>query len=132
VALAEPAETAAPVLASPAAAEKPAERSIPAVWAVSQATATVATLAARTGGSAAAASAGGGYKYNTAGGGGGGGGYYGGGGGGGGSSFETYCIAAGGGGGGGSSYVERSATDVHMWKGWKQSAGDGLVVINWQ
>jgi hypothetical protein len=71
-------------------------------------------------------------SHNTAGGGGGGGGYYGGGGGGGGSSFETYCIAAGGGGGGGSSYVEPSATDVHMWQGWKKSAGNGLVVLSWQ
>lgn len=66
-----------------------------------------------------------------AGGGGGGGGYYGGGGGGAGSSYY-FGGDAGGGGGGGSSYVERSATNERMWRGWKESAGNGLVVINWQ
>ncbi len=63
------------------------------------------------------------------GGGGGGGGYYGGGGG------ASGCISSGGGsgggGGGGSSYVERSATDVHMWQGWKNATGNGLVVLSW-
>jgi hypothetical protein len=74
---------------------------------------------------------GGGY-YDNPGGGGGGGGYYGGGGGGGGSSYRSDCLGAGGGGGGGSSYVERKASDVEMWQGWKQSAGNGLVVISWR
>ncbi len=64
------------------------------------------------------------------GGGGGGGGYYGGGGGG--SGCITSGGGAGGGGGGGSSYVERSATDVHMWQGWKNATGNGLVVFSWQ
>ena len=53
------------------------------------------------------------YGY-VAGGGGGGGGYYG-----------------GGGGGGGSSYVESSATNVHMWQGWKSATSDGLVTLSW-
>jgi hypothetical protein len=73
---------------------------------------------------------GGGY-YDNPGGGGGGGGYYGGGGGGGGSSYGSRCVGAGGGGGGGSSYVERRASDVHMWQAWKESAGNGLVVLSW-
>ncbi|MFY9720345.1 MAG: hypothetical protein WAK16_11965 [Candidatus Cybelea sp.] len=59
----------------------------------------------------------------TAGGGGGGGGYYGGGGG---EGAVGYW-----GGGGGSSYVERSATDVHFWDGWKNATGNGLVVFSW-
>jgi len=74
---------------------------------------------------------GGGY-YDDPGGGGGGGGYYGGGGGGGGAAHKTFCTAGGGGGGGGSSYADRRATDVHMWRAWKESAGNGLVVISWQ
>ncbi|HLY01623.1 MAG TPA: glycine-rich protein [Candidatus Cybelea sp.] len=36
-----------------------------------------------------------------------------------------------GGGGGGSSYAERKATDVRIWRGWKHSKGNGLVVISW-
>jgi hypothetical protein len=62
------------------------------------------------------------------GGGGGGGGYYGGGGGGGGGYRGS---GGGGGGGGGSSYVESSATNVHMSRGWKSATGDGLVVFSW-
>jgi hypothetical protein len=66
------------------------------------------------------------------GGGGGGGGYYGGGGGGGGNAgYGSVYGFPGGGGGGGSSYVEPSATNVHMWQGWKQSAHNGLVVLSW-
>ncbi len=67
------------------------------------------------------------------GGGGGGGGYYGGGGGGGGGNWQYrgLCTAAGGGGGGGSSYAERSATNVHMWPGWKKSGNSGLIVFDW-
>ncbi len=64
------------------------------------------------------------------GGGGGGGGYYGGGGGGTGFAKAFYGNG-GGGGGGGSSYAESSATNVHMWQGWKQSAHNGLVVFSW-
>jgi trimeric autotransporter adhesin len=64
-------------------------------------------------------------------GGGGGGGYYGGGGGGVGGGHTSYYWGGGGGGGGGSSYAESTATNVHMWQGWKQSAGNGLVVISW-
>ena len=63
-------------------------------------------------------------------GGGGGGGYYGGGGGGGGGGY-SYFHGGGGGGGGGSSYAERSATDVHMWQGWRSSPDYGLIVISW-
>jgi hypothetical protein len=63
-------------------------------------------------------------------GGGGGGGYYGGGGGGEGASYGSSPIGGGGGGGGGSSYVESSATDVHIWRGWKQNQY-GLVVFSW-
>ncbi|HET6276706.1 MAG TPA: hypothetical protein VFE16_12320 [Candidatus Cybelea sp.] len=70
--------------------------------------------------------------YPGGGGGGGGGGYYGGGGGGGGIYDATMCICGGGGGGGGSSYVERTATDVHVWRGWKNATGNGLVVFSWQ
>lgn len=64
--------------------------------------------------------------YNGYPGGGGGGGYYGGGGGGGG-----WIILPGGGGGGGSSFVESKASKVHMWRGWKNANGDGLVVFGW-
>jgi hypothetical protein len=35
------------------------------------------------------------------------------------------------GGGGGSSYVESTATNVHMWQGWKNRARNGLVVLSW-
>jgi hypothetical protein len=59
---------------------------------------------------------------------GGGGGYYGGGGGGAGSGYSSY-VCNGGGGGGGSSYVEKRATNVHMFRG--DSAGNGLVVLSW-
>jgi hypothetical protein len=64
-------------------------------------------------------------------GGGGGGGYYGGGGASGGSSYNSGASGGGGGGGGGSSYVERTASDVHMWQGWKNADRDGLVVVSW-
>lgn len=64
------------------------------------------------------------------GGGGGGGGYYGGGGGGSGC-VEYPVVTGGGGGGGGSSYAESTVSDVHMWRGWKNATGDGLVVISW-
>jgi hypothetical protein len=70
------------------------------------------------------------YGY-VAGGGGGGGGYYGGGGGGGGGGWPSSGVVSGGGGGGGSSYVESSATNVHMWQGWKSATRDGLVTISW-
>jgi hypothetical protein len=63
-------------------------------------------------------------------GGGGGGGYFGGGGGGEAASYGSSPIGGGGGGGGGSSYVERSATNVHLWRGWKGNEY-GLVVISW-
>lgn len=63
-------------------------------------------------------------------GGGGGAGYYGGGGGGGGASDGSNNAGGGGGGGGGSSYVERRATNVHMWQGWRQNEY-GLVVVHW-
>lgn len=66
-------------------------------------------------------------RYAGGAGGGGGGGYYGGGGGGGGEILES-----GGGGGGGSSYVEPSATNSRMWRGWKTATGDGLVVFSWR
>jgi hypothetical protein len=68
--------------------------------------------------------------YN-AGGGGGGGGYVGGGGGGAGGGTESYG-GSGGGGGGGSSFVESSAENVHMWRGWKESVSNCLVVLSWQ
>jgi hypothetical protein len=61
---------------------------------------------------------------------GGGGGYYGGGGGGSGGSGDSSADEGGGGGGGGSSYVEPTATDVHMWRGWKSNEY-GLIVISW-
>jgi len=71
--------------------------------------------------------------YTGGGGGGAGGGYYGGGGGGGGASgVASLYGASAGGGGGGSSYAEPSASGVHMWQGWKNSTGDGLVVFSWQ
>jgi hypothetical protein len=66
------------------------------------------------------------------GGGGGGGGFYGGGGGGAGILDFSIGIGSGGGGGGGSSYVESTASDVHMWQGWKDAIGNGLVVLRWQ
>jgi hypothetical protein len=72
------------------------------------------------------------YYPAGAGGGGGGGGYYGGGGGGAGcTSSSGYYTGTGGGAGGGSSYVERKATNVHMWQGWKNRARNGLVVLSW-
>jgi len=71
-------------------------------------------------------------NYHCAGGGGGGagGGYYGGGGGGGGAGESDYALP-GGGGGGASSYVEPYATKVHLWRGWKNATGNGLVVFSW-
>jgi hypothetical protein len=75
--------------------------------------------------------AGAGYRSGLAGGGGGaGGGYYGGGGGGGGGT-DSFVGGSGGGGGGGSSYVEKSATRVHMLRAWKDATGNGLVVFRW-
>jgi hypothetical protein len=70
--------------------------------------------------------------YDGGNGGGGGGGLYGGGGGGGGMFFGCCGAGGGGGGGGGSSYAESSATDVHMWRGWKSASADGLVVLSWK
>lgn len=71
--------------------------------------------------------------YTGGGGGSAGGGYYGGGGGGGGASgVASLYGASAGGGGGGSSYVEPSASRVHMWQGWKNATGNGLVVFSWQ
>jgi hypothetical protein len=76
----------------------------------------------------------GGTPYGAGAGGGGGGGFYGGGGGGGGSqgytSSESY-VAGGGGGGGGSSFVGKRATHSHLWQGWKNAVGNGVVVISW-
>ncbi len=71
--------------------------------------------------------------YGGAGGGGGGGGYYGGGGGGGdgGGASSGNRAAAGGGGGGGSSYAEPSATNVQMWRGWKNAGDNALVIFRW-
>lgn len=69
--------------------------------------------------------------YALGGGGGGGGGYYGGGGGGSGSNGSSY-YGGGGGGGGGSSFAEPKATQVHIWKNWKNATSDGLVVFSWQ
>lgn len=34
-------------------------------------------------------------------------------------------------GGGGSSYVEPSAQNTHMWRGWKTATSNGLVVLSW-
>jgi hypothetical protein len=77
------------------------------------------------------ATANGSKSYDCGGlGGGGGAGYYGGGGGGQGASLNSNTVGGGGGGGGGSSYVEKSATDVHMWSGWIKNPY-GLVVIRW-
>jgi hypothetical protein len=70
--------------------------------------------------------------YDGGGGGGGGGGFYGGGGGGAGILDFSIGIGSGGGGGGGSSYVESTASDVHMWQGWKDAIRNGLVVLRWQ
>jgi hypothetical protein len=70
------------------------------------------------------------YCLPGGGGGGGGAGYYGGGGGGTGGD-ESYWFDSGGGGGGGSSYVERSATSVRTWQGWKRTVPNGLIVIDW-
>ncbi|HEX3456736.1 MAG TPA: hypothetical protein VHR97_02170 [Candidatus Baltobacteraceae bacterium] len=70
--------------------------------------------------------------YVAGSGGGGGGGYYGGGGGGGGVFAGSSGSGGGGGGGGGSSYVENTASNVHLWRGWKDATGDGLVVISWR
>ncbi len=70
--------------------------------------------------------------YNGGDGGGGGGGFYGGGGGGGGVFFGSAGAGGGGGGGGGSSYAQPGASDVHMLRGAKRAAGDGLVVISWR
>lgn len=47
------------------------------------------------------------------------------------SSSCGYSAGGGGGGGGGSSYVEATASDVHMWRGWKDATGNGVVVIRW-
>lgn len=68
--------------------------------------------------------------YFGGGGGGGGGGYYGGGGGGGGIFTGSGGTGGGGGGGGGSSYVESTASGVHLWRGWKQDQF-GTVVFDW-
>jgi Glycine rich protein len=57
---------------------------------------------------------------------GGGGGYYGGGGGGGGAGD-----AGGGAGGGGSGYVEPSATNVHVQRGWEKATGNGKIILTW-
>jgi hypothetical protein len=65
------------------------------------------------------------------GGGGAGGGYYGGGGGGGAAGIGASGVGGGGGGGGGSSYIERSATNVHSYQGWKKSGNSGLIVFSW-
>lgn len=75
----------------------------------------------------------GGAPYNAGGGGGGGGGFYGGGGGEGGSSgYSSYYVGGGGGGGGGgSAYVGKRATHSHVWRGWNNAVGNGLVVISW-
>lgn len=73
------------------------------------------------------------HAYSGEGGGGGGGGYCGGGGGGGGEAGEASLYGRpGGGGGGGSSYVEPSAINVHMWRGWKNAISNGLVVFSWK
>lgn len=70
--------------------------------------------------------------YNGDGGGGGGGGYYGGGGGGGGGcAFASIYGGLGGGGGGGSSYVEPTAPDVVMSRGWNGDFGNGQIEFRW-
>jgi hypothetical protein len=74
----------------------------------------------------------GGAPYGGGAGGGGGGGFYGGGGGGAGSEgYSSSPGGGGGGGGGGSSFVGKRATHSHVWRGWKNAVGDGLVVISW-
>ncbi len=75
----------------------------------------------------------GGAPYDGGAGGGGGGGFYGGGGGGGGGTDESasYPGGSGAGGGGGASYVGKRATHAHVWQGWKNAIGNGLVVISW-
>jgi hypothetical protein len=82
-----------------------------------------------TGGNGGASSAVGGAA-----GGGGGAGYYGGGGGGGVGAGDG-SAGPGGGGGGGSSYIEPSATNTHMWTGWKRHwktlHGNGIVIFSW-
>ncbi|MGC1334540.1 MAG: hypothetical protein WA812_04080 [Candidatus Cybelea sp.] len=85
------------------------------------------------GGSVGDGGTGGEPYYGGPGGGGGGGGFYGGGGGGGGATGYSsyYGSGGGGGGGGGSSYVGKRATHSHVWQGWKNAVGDGLVVISW-
>jgi Glycine rich protein len=47
-------------------------------------------------------------------------------------SDRVVVAGGGGGGGGGSSYVESSATHVHVWSGWKKATSNGLVVISWR
>jgi hypothetical protein len=69
--------------------------------------------------------------YPSGGGGGGGGGFYGGGGGGGSAFSGSQGSSGGGGGGGGSSYVESTASKVHLSRGSKEAAGNGLVVVSW-
>ena len=64
-------------------------------------------------------------------GGGGGGGFYGGGGGGAGIFAGCCGSGGGGGGGGGSSFAEKTAFDVHMWRGWKHGQG-AMVAIFWR
>lgn len=71
-------------------------------------------------------------SWNGGNGGGGGGGFYGGGGGGGGMFFGCCGAGGGGGGGGGSSYVESTASNVHLQRGWKDASGNGLVVFSWR
>lgn len=74
-----------------------------------------------------------GYPQYGGAGGGGGGGYYGGGGGGGGAPpGADGGEGPGAGGGGGSSYVERKALKIRMWRGWKNATSDGLVVFSWR
>lgn len=68
-------------------------------------------------------------SYEAGGGGGGGGGYYGGGGGAGGGTNERGRFGSGGGAGGGSSYVQPSASDERMWKGWK--GAQRVIVFYW-
>ena len=105
-----------------------ADRKSPAGWAVAGATVTVAGAEALAMAERAAQP-----YYGELGGGGGGGGFYGGGGGGGGApGFSSYeGSGGGGGGGGGSSYVGKRATHSHVWQGWKNAVGNGLVVISW-
>jgi hypothetical protein len=85
------------------------------------------------GGSVGDGGTGGAPYYPGSGGGGGGGGFYGGGGGGAGAAgYSSYNgSGGGGGGGGGSSYVGKRATHFHVWRGWNNAVGNGLVVISW-